>query len=290
MSTTPESKESTEEVELGSLLDPIQPYIDKYGSKVILGLAAVLLAAAAYIYFTKSANAARAAGWSEMISINAPEDFKDVANDFPATPAAAWATLQEGEAFMKRGVVSSFSDRKKSTEAYDKARDAFKRLINKSGTLKGVRERALYGMARLEECVTGEDTSTAVAAYETLVSEFPSSVYKEEAEARIARLKDPSTKKFYAWYSQQDPSVADPLGMPNDLLPGTPEAPALPETPSLPEGDGGAGTEAPADSGSDGDAAGTDAGSVDAGDSGDAGAVEEGAVKAEAGDGGSQEK
>lgn len=243
MATTPETQpEEQPENDLAALIDPIRPYIEQYGSKIILGLAAILIVAAGYIYLSRSANAEKARGWDELIQTGAntaPEDFGDIAEDNPGTSAAEWALLRQAEGFLKRGVQSAFTNRKESTASYEKAREALNRLLNKSGTSVLIRERALYTMALLTESDSGADTSEAIKAYERLKSEFKDSVYIEQADVRIEALKTPEVQKFYGWFKDQNPSIADPLSVPNDPIGTTlpiPGAPLNPDAPILPGG------------------------------------------------------
>ena len=69
MSTAPtetqqDQEQNPSESELGRFLAPAQPYIEKYGSKIVLALAALLLLAAIYIWWSRSSTAAAAAGLS----------------------------------------------------------------------------------------------------------------------------------------------------------------------------------------------------------------------------------
>lgn len=210
------------ESELSRLMKPLQPYIEKYGSKVVLGLAVVLLVAAGYIWWSRTSQSAAAAGWGDIATSTAPEDFADVADQNPGTAAAAWARLAEADGYMNTAVRLSFTDRTASAGTFKKAETAYEKLLNKRGTPKNVRERALFGMARLLESTSGDDTTAAIAAYEKLLSEFPESIYKEVADKRIVELKKPEVQKFYGWFASQKPSVADDLRLPNDLLPDTP--------------------------------------------------------------------
>ncbi len=241
MATTPETQPNEQpENDLASLLAPIRPYVDQYGAKVILGLAAALIVLAGWIYFTKSAQAEKARGWDKLLTTNnstAPENFGDIAEDNPGTSAAEWAILRQAEGFLKRGVQSAFSNRKESAASFEKTRNALNRLLNKSGTSVLVRERALYAMAMLTESESGADTADAIKAYERLKSEFKDSVYTEQADARIKALKDPKVQQFYGWFQKQNPSIADPLGVPNDPIgtaPPTPGDPLAPGGPVIP--------------------------------------------------------
>ncbi len=226
MSTAPtetqqDQEQNPSESELGRFLAPAQPYIEKYGSKIVLALAALLLLAAIYIWWSRSSTAAAAAGWGEMSTAGQPEDFADIADDNPNTVAASWARLAEADGYLARAVEKSFADRSASKGIFEKSRDAYEQVLSMRSSSNDVRERALFGVARLEESLTGEDTSVAVQAYEELLSKFPESIYKEDAEARIAKLKDPSVQKFYGWFASQDPSVVDGLNIPD--LPTTPD-------------------------------------------------------------------
>ncbi len=62
----------------------------------------------------------------------------------------------------------------------------------------------------------------AIETYQRLVTEFPISVYKDYAEARIAALKTGTAQDFYAWFEQQNPKPAD-REMPKDLIPPSPD-------------------------------------------------------------------
>jgi len=245
MATTPETQPNEQpENDFAALIAPIRPYVDQYGAKVILGLAAVLIVAAGWIYFTKSAKAEKARGWDKLLKTNnstAPEDFGDIAEDNPGTSAAEWAILRQAEGFLKRGVQSAFSNRKQSAASFEKAHKALNRLLNKTGTSVLVRERALYTMAMLTESESGADTADAIKAYEQLKSEFKDSVYTEQADARIEALKDPKVQQFYGWFRKQNPSIADPLGVPHDPIgtaPPTPGNPFAPGGPIIPGGTG----------------------------------------------------
>lgn len=241
MSSDTTQETPTEENDLAEIFAPIKPYLEKYGTKIALGLAAILLVVAAWTWFSKRSMAQASVGWGVMGSARSPEDFSEVFKDYPDSSAAVWARLRAGEGYLARGLGSSFTERDAAEKDYQNARDSFEFLLDKSGTPDVVRERSLWGMARLEEATSSEDTSAAVAAYEKLISDFPESVYKDLSEERIEELKSASSKKFYAWFSKQDRSLADDLLGPKD----PPATPAIgepgvmpPVTPGLPPAPG----------------------------------------------------
>ena len=268
------SARSKSDTELSRLLALVRPFFEKYGNQLILALAAVLLVRAAWTWWSRSSTVEAAAGWADMLGARQAEDFADVADQFPGTPVAAWARLGEGDGYLQRAVELSFTDRKASAGALKKSRDAYDRLLNKRATPGPVRERALFGVARLEESVAGEDVSKAVAAWKKLLEEFPETVYKDMAAERIATLEDEHSRDFYAWFAKQEPSLADDLLTPDDLpaspTPGDVQTPGqstiVPEAPMLnlpglqPNTD--SRSPPPADAGKS-DAANTDAGKSD---------------------------
>jgi hypothetical protein len=42
----------------------------------------------------------------------------------------------------------------------------------------------------------------ALKAYEMLVKDYPDSIYKKDADARIAALGKPDSQEFYAWFAK----------------------------------------------------------------------------------------
>jgi hypothetical protein len=110
--------------------------------------------------------------------------------------------------YYDRGVETSLTDRAASDADFLQAKDLFEKLLN-SDVPKEIREAALDGMARTLEATSSGDLSEAIKAYETLVAEFPNSMYRDYAEHRIKELKQPDAQEFYAWFRKQNPKPAD---------------------------------------------------------------------------------
>jgi hypothetical protein len=91
-----------------------------------------------------------------------------------------------------------------------KARDAFQTVVDDRKAPAEVRERGLIGLGRALESISDGNEADALKAYESLVKEFPDSVYREDALGRIAALSKGSGQEFYAWFAKYPrPKTAD---------------------------------------------------------------------------------
>jgi hypothetical protein len=153
-----------------------------------------------------------------------------VAEAYPDSSAAPWAELRAARMFYDQGVETSLTDRKTSNDDFKQAKDLFEKLL-KSKVEPEIREGALDGLARTLESTSDGDTGEAIKTYETLVSEFPESIYRDYAKYRIEVLKKPETKDFLAWFSKQNPKPID-RPKPTDGASGSGlSTPAVPEFP-----------------------------------------------------------
>ena len=192
---------SSNATELEKLLHRSKPWFSQNVHRLIYGLAAVLLLTAAGIFFNRSTgDSALAVQLYEATNSSSPEALGLLADDHSATDVGAWSRLLQGNALMRRAVPQLFLDRDAAKEKIDEAAEAFENLVNRSSSVPSeVHERALIGLARVAETRwDGEDESTdvAVAAWETLLKEYPDSLLKEHAESRIADLKSAEGRLF----------------------------------------------------------------------------------------------
>jgi hypothetical protein len=142
------------------------------------------------------------------------DDLLRVADDFPSTDAANWARLRAARILYDRAVSESLSNRVASDDDFKQAKELYSGLL-KSDVPAEIREAALDGMARVLESTSAGDTAEAIAAYETLLREFPDTLFRDYAAHRIEELKKPETQEFYAWFSKQNPKPED-RPQPND--------------------------------------------------------------------------
>ncbi len=207
-------------------------WLEKNGMVVALGLAVVAVIAAIWIFWSRSAAATKAARWEPMITANDAERFAEIADEFKGSVVADWARLKESQRALTEGIQLSMTDREGSIAELTRARDVLKELLEDEDISDIIRERALYALGNTMETLAGVDVGEdgenvegvepAIEVYQRLVQTYPNSVFVEPAQKRIASLKSPETKDFYAWYRKQDPSPLDRPGPQDNRQPGSP--------------------------------------------------------------------
>lgn len=193
-------------------------FFETWGNQILLGIVAVILVATAIVWWQRSARSSAAAGWTELAAARSAEDFANVADKFPGTPAVAAARLSEAEEHLLSGVRLAFTDRAAAVSDLKAAREAYSAALDSPALPEDLRPQALFGLARALETTSDSNTTEAVKAYEKLATDYPGSIYAEEAKKRAAALKTGGAQEFYAWFHQQQPKPSD-LDRPTDGLP-----------------------------------------------------------------------
>ncbi len=223
-----------DEVALAKLLKESKPFLDRYGTTIIYGIAAVLAIAAVVVYVQRKPPANAELSRDLMLAKSA-EDFQAIADESPTTQIGILARLRQADSELEDGVGKLFTDREASKTGIENAEKAYQQLEDRKDVNDSVRERVLVGLARVAECrCDGSDASmnAATEAWQRVLKAFPDSKnFKALAEARIKRLASDDSRKFYAWFSTQNPKPEDDLLMPQDGMPG--QVPATPAFPSL---------------------------------------------------------
>lgn len=223
-----------DEAQLAKLLKESRPFLEKYLTTLIYGVAAVLAVAALVVYIRKqpapTANVSR-----ELLLATTAEDYQAVADEHPDSPLGILARLRQADRELEDAVSQMFTDREKAADSLAVAAKAYEQLESRNDVNDSVRERVLVGLARVAECrCDGSDATiqTAIAAWERVLKEFPESKnFKAIAESRTKRLASEDSHEFYAWFSQQKPKPGDDLLMPQDGRPD--QVPSVPSFPSL---------------------------------------------------------
>lgn len=195
--------------ELGRIAEQVGQYLQRYANHLIIGLSALLLVAAVAIYWARTSGGAAASGWSAMFTARTAEDYANLADQYRGSLVGDWARLREAQMHLENGIRLLFTDRAAGISDLSAAKESFEAILNSSNVTDGVRERALFGMARTLESLSDGDAQQAIAAYETLLQEFPDTIYQREAEERLADLQVEQTQEFYAWFHQQNPNPPD---------------------------------------------------------------------------------
>jgi hypothetical protein len=219
-----------DEVQLAKILRDSKPWLEKYGTTVIYGLAAVMAVAAVGVYIARRPPAT-APESREMLLASTPEDYQAIADATPDSKIGIIARVRQAELLLGNAVEKLFSDREKAVEELAAATTAFERLAERKDVTGYQRERVLAGLARAAESQcdgTDESVQAAIQAWELLLKEFPDSkLFKDLAEERVKKLSDESTKSFYAWFHSQNPKPADDLQIPQDGPGAVPDIPRI---------------------------------------------------------------
>jgi hypothetical protein len=204
--------------ELGKITERLTAFMEVHGNRLMIGVCIASLLASAIIYWVRTRRNNDVAAWRELagaVAANNPDDFYDVWNGNKGTAVGLWARVHEGEARLGMGVEKLFRNLDAGTVDVKKAREAFQTAVDDRHTPPEIRERALLGLGRALESLS--EPAEAVKAYESLVKEFKNSIYKDDAEERIAVLNK-TGPEFYAWFSKferpkpVDKSPHDPIG------------------------------------------------------------------------------
>lgn len=209
--------------ELQRLAGHIGTFFEKHGRTVLIGLmTAVVVGVGLWFWLTRSGESVRE-GWAAVANVAArpaeerADAYAAIARRYQGTEVAPWARLLAAEAELQNGIRAAFTDREAAERSLESARENFELARDANGAPDNLRQRALYGLAVCLETTSGGDTSEAVAVYQQLLEEYPTTVYKKQAEERIQALQDDSAKEFYAFFREQHPRPEDPLVQPKDF-------------------------------------------------------------------------
>jgi hypothetical protein len=230
-----------------------RPFFDRYGTALLLGLAAILVLAAIAVWWFKSRGTGDSASWEALaIAFRKPDasaqQFADVAELYPGTSAGLWAKLYEGESHLDSGIQSLFSDKEGATRDLEDARAAYEAVLDQGDAGSELTVRALYGLARTLEASSDGDLKPAIDRYEQIVEQYEGTVYEALARDRVAALKSPDATSFYKWFATAKPTLTDPLARPQDRgMPALPNrsGPVLPGVGAAAPGSPAAPVEAP---------------------------------------------
>jgi hypothetical protein len=187
--------------ELAKYLDKIVAVVNAHGNAITVGICVVTLLLVVGIFWYRSIDDMAARSWAALDLARTPEDMQDVAEGHASADAGLWARLVEGELRLEQGVQSMFLNERTGKEQLQSARASFEALLANKKSPPEVRERALFGLGRVQESVSTGDSNDALAAYEQLLKEFPGSYYAADVRQRIDALKKGSTQEFYQWFA-----------------------------------------------------------------------------------------
>jgi len=216
---------------LGNAIEQIKPY----ASTILLGILGIVVVWFAANWWMEHNSAAQANAWDAYYTAfedpNPSEGFGKVAELYPRSDVALWATVSEADFRLNYGSNQLFSaNRVMAKQELKKAIDGYLTVLTQA-TLPPLRERATFGLARAKEAMG--DLDEAIKSYEEVVKQWPDGAYHADAQHRIDALNRQSTRQFYDAFAK-----AEPQPVPADVGTG-PEFndKTLPEGPSTPAAD-----------------------------------------------------
>jgi hypothetical protein len=208
--------------ELERIAAQIVPFFKQHGHRMILGMCGAVVASAIIIIWVRSSSTKSNKAWQDMvasaISPAGAESFLTIAdeNAYQGSQVSVWARLLSAERHFQSGIGHYFTDRSTGVDEIKLAKKAFEAVLKSEKVDAVMQERAWYGLARCAETMSQGNTQDAITAYQSLLNEFPKTIYKEDAEKRIKILKTKETQEFYAWFSQQTTPKPEDLQRPSD--------------------------------------------------------------------------
>jgi hypothetical protein len=119
-------------------------------------------------------------------------------------PAAGWALLQAAEARYQEAFNDLPANRDAALPLLTKAHDLFEQASQKADADPVCKRLAALGMARALEA--RGDLDAAIAQYESVAKNFPSTGEAARAEVLAKELRKPENQKFYQNFSTFKPT------------------------------------------------------------------------------------
>ena len=193
---------------IDDMVSKAKSFFEEHGNRVVLYLIIAIMVVGGLTFYYNSENTVAAQAWQQLEQAQSPEELASVAQNFSGNVVAVWAKLQEAERRSAQGGQMMLIDRENAIAELQLGQEAYEAVLSNSLAPDEARERSLIGLARVAESLSAEDLSVAVAAYETLLKEFPDTPYKGVATKQIAYLQTEDAKTFYNWFAKQNPVPA----------------------------------------------------------------------------------
>jgi len=191
---------------LAHKIEEIRPYGKTLAGIVVI--IAALLFAMSFLSGQRTRDAT--AGWTRYFEASAERDagaMRNVADNFPASPAAAWARLSAADIDLAEGGNLLYSDRNAAMERLRQARDDYQKVLEVA-VEPLQKQRALFGLGLTQEAL--DNLPEARQAYEQLVSQWPDSALGGSAKQRLDYLAQADTEQFFSWFFAQQPAITPP--------------------------------------------------------------------------------
>ncbi|MEZ6133496.1 MAG: tetratricopeptide repeat protein [Pirellulaceae bacterium] len=197
---------------LGGGIQAAQPMMP-----LILGaIAIIVVGSIGWGIYAANSQQKSAAAWTDYyfnLASEDPETFSDVADDYPNTPASAWAHQSAGTQLLRKGVDAIYRNRAEGEKLLNQAIESFE-MASKSNQVE-LKSRAHYGLGQAHEALGQLDK--AASNYEQVTSQTGFTALSAQAEDRLAFVSGDAGKSFYMWFDKLDPKPDAPIELPSNL-------------------------------------------------------------------------
>ena len=125
------SESRKDQTELERVLRSTKPWFAENGTTLIYALAAALAVAAVVVFMQRQSSGDVQASGALLLAA-APEQYRDVAYEFPETTIGIWARLRQGDRLLDNAVGNMFTNREVGLEELEQAQKAYERLADRS--------------------------------------------------------------------------------------------------------------------------------------------------------------
>lgn len=144
-------------------------------------------------------------GWQEMILAGSVEDFQRLAETQANTQVGPWAALQVASSRYRDAFSRLPADRDSAAPILTQALEGFREVEKETKDNPIIRRLAMVGIARTLE--TQDQLPDAIAAYEAIAKEWPTSEDGKAAAKSASRLKEPEVVAFYRKFETYKPKA-----------------------------------------------------------------------------------
>jgi len=237
--------ERRHELQTNDLADQLSRWIavvKPYGKAALAVLVALVVLLFSWGFLSAQNNRKSADGWNEFFAAMSTRDPREalttVAENYAGTPVGQWSRLTLADIQLDNGTGRLFNDKSDARNQLRQAAEQYQAVLIEASE-QGMLERATFGLARAQEALG--TLNKARDNYQALVTNWPDSPFRSEAEARAKDLERASTKNFYDWFASYEPprAMTGAPGTPGvrpDFMKDPIEAPAGSKLPSLTEG------------------------------------------------------
>jgi len=203
---------------LGETIAKIKPY-----QNILIGLlVVVLIAGAAYAFWTRKSESRSQAAWTALFEAMAsgdPFQYDDVIEQYPGTRAAECAAVMAGDAHLTYGCDQLFQNKATANQQLRRATEYYLQVLETTDD-ESLRERATFGLARALEA-QGRDLEEARKRYREVVENWPDGPFALAAQHRLEQLERKETLAMYDRFAKFDPKPAfsDEPGVPGQKPP-----------------------------------------------------------------------